>query len=1039
MIISAAQLKAFDFYLLRVPLLPYDRLEALHTQSIKSIFEDPLLQEAIYLASQDLHTTLLQWIAGTISLRPAKEHKLVISLYKYLLRMCTRCTPYGLFAGSATGTVTETPSRIRLDTTHRLQRAARLDMSYLSGITDTLMNDEALTEAMTFRMNSSLYNAGKTYRYYEYRLDKGKRKYFLSTFTHTPYLEQVMRLARNGARLDTLVAGLTDKGIEEIEARAFIRLLIQNQVLVSAWQPTITGTDHLGRLIRELEQSPAGAGPADRLREVRQLLQAPGLDTDGHAAIKQLIESTFPGVEGTDHIGMNLFYPTLVNAISKNTMGLLTGLLGRLLCLNQGGVPDSLLQFRQQFCDRYEEREIPLMTVLDSENGIGYGLMTGDKSSYTPFVDDLVLPGTTTRQPLSWDPYHRLLLEKFVAAQKDGSHAIELTEADLDQLVPDKKDTPLPATTPVLGTLLAGSADQLDNGDFRFVLKSFGGPGAMTLLGRFAADNEALEQKLQACMQQEKKAFAGCILAEIVHLPEGRSGNVLLRPRLGDFEIPFLGTSCAGKDFQLPVDDLYLSVRGNRVILRSRRLGKEIIPRLSSAHNYSGGLAIYRFLCDLQHQYGSLNVQWDWSFLEEQPFLPRVSYRQIILKRARWRLPAGSYGENLDAILTKHHIPGKVILAEGDNELLLDLSCSYAREILADRLEKGDAILFESLETENNRLVSGPMGFHCNELIIPLYTDDLSRQLLEATTLPEPRMRIGDNSWPGQLTGFRRSFAPGSEWLYVKIYCGTKWMDRLLTNELSMLTDELQEEGLTTCWFFVRYHDSGNHLRLRFRNPAGTGAAHKVLDRLYTFFAGYIEDDIIQKIQVDTYVRELERYGAAMELSEEFFFHDSEAVMRMLPYLTGEGHEEIRWLAALKGVDHLLDDFGYDTERKEQLLQRLQHSFFVEFNGDRHLINQLNQKYRDDSRMIVRLLEAGSDPSPLPAPVLEILQVRSIRTRPIIERLRRPPADYIHLFLNRLFVANQRMHELVIYHYLLKYYTSALAREKLQNTGKVLL
>ncbi|HEY0176078.1 MAG TPA: lantibiotic dehydratase C-terminal domain-containing protein [Pedobacter sp.] len=38
--------------------------------------------------------------------------------------------------------------------------------------------------------------------------------------------------------------------------------------------------------------------------------------------------------------------------------------------------------------------------------------------------------------------------------------------------------------------------------------------------------------------------------------------------------------------------------------------------------------------------------------------------------------------------------------------------------------------------------------------------------------------------------------------------------------------------------------------------------------------------------------------------------------------------------------------------------------------------------------------------------------------------------SYLHMFLNRIFIANQRMHELVVYHHMAKYYASVIARKK---------
>ncbi|MDR0295220.1 MAG: hypothetical protein LBH91_03380 [Prevotellaceae bacterium] len=42
-------------------------------------------------------------------------------------------------------------------------------------------------------------------------------------------------------------------------------------------------------------------------------------------------------------------------------------------------------------------------------------------------------------------------------------------------------------------------------------------------------------------------------------------------------------------------------------------------------------------------------------------------------------------------------------------------------------------------------------------------------------------------------------------------------------------------------------------------------------------------------------------------------------------------------------------------------------------------------------------------------------------------------SSYIHMTLNRLFRTQQRMHELVMYDYLFRYYTSMQARQKTMN------
>ena len=73
-----------------------------------------------------------------------------------------------------------------------------------------------------------------------------------------------------------------------------------------------------------------------------------------------------------------------------------------------------------------------------------------------------------------------------------------------------------------------------------------------------------------------------------------------------------------------------------------RRLGCEVVPRLTTAHNHIWrSLGVYRFLCALQWQQVVPGIKWDWGPLGSAPFLPRVVSGRVILSRARWNLGEG--------------------------------------------------------------------------------------------------------------------------------------------------------------------------------------------------------------------------------------------------------------------------------------------------------------------------------------------------------------------------------------------------------------
>src|SRR5688500_5203080 len=126
---------AHDFYLLRTPYLPLDFIRQFEgvslselSERLKVTFDDPALQEAIYIASPELFGEFMKWKQGTVT-DEKSEQKLVLSLYRYLLRMSSRCTPYGLFAGCAVGRFDD-QTRVTLADTAQYKKHSRLDMNY---------------------------------------------------------------------------------------------------------------------------------------------------------------------------------------------------------------------------------------------------------------------------------------------------------------------------------------------------------------------------------------------------------------------------------------------------------------------------------------------------------------------------------------------------------------------------------------------------------------------------------------------------------------------------------------------------------------------------------------------------------------------------------------------------------------------------------------------------------------------------------------------------------------------------------------------
>ncbi len=288
-----------------------------------------------------------------------------------------------------------------------------------------------------------------------------------------------------------------------------------------------------------------------------------------------------------------------------------------------------------------------------------------------------------------------------------------------------------------------------------------------------------------------------------------------------------------------------------------------------------------------------------------------------------------------------------------------------------------------------------------------------------------------------------RNFVVGSEWLYYKLYTGHKTGDVLLCQIIKPLTAEFNRNGWVDKWFFIRYVDPNYHLRIRFKvnNDQNLG---NIITAMYNCLQPWIKNDLIWKIQLDTYQRELERYGPnTMELSESLFHYDSEAAVHFLDLIEGDEGEELRWLFGLRSIDNLLDSFAFALEKKKELLETYKIAFGKEFGMSRFLKKQLDDKYRKERGKIAHFMTFIKEREPNYGPILDILQNKKEHISPIAQKLvelnksNRLEIDldnlvgsYIHMLMNRLFKSKNRLNEMVCYDFLYRYYCTLFAISK---------
>ncbi|MFV0329285.1 MAG: thiopeptide-type bacteriocin biosynthesis protein [Dysgonomonas sp.] len=287
----------------------------------------------------------------------------------------------------------------------------------------------------------------------------------------------------------------------------------------------------------------------------------------------------------------------------------------------------------------------------------------------------------------------------------------------------------------------------------------------------------------------------------------------------------------------------------------------------------------------------------------------------------------------------------------------------------------------------------------------------------------------------------KRTFTPGSEWIYFKIYAGSKTLDNILLQDISYIVNKLNKLSIIEKWFFIRYADPDSHIRVRFliNNSKHIG---EVITLLHQRLEYLIKSNSVWKIQLDTYRRELERYGYnTIEETEQIFYKDSECILDILKLIKKFQNENYRWMIALTMIDSLLSDFSFNMESKFQLMETMSCSFMLEFGFNKFNSKQFNSKFRDKKNIIESVLNNEIKDENFHK-LSEYVTKKTINLKSTVKQLQIKLVNsknsqldsllqsYIHMMLNRLFISKNRVHELVLYDFMRRYYTSEISKNK---------
>jgi thiopeptide-type bacteriocin biosynthesis protein len=953
--------------------------------------------------------------------------RLDAKLLRYLIRMSTRPTPFGLFAGVALGrwgpgtnlSIEKTAARTR----------TRLDMAWLLSFVFDLEALPEVRKQLCLVANSAAMVQGDRVVLATPAPSGASAPASEVSLRATGVVRRALALARQPIAYADLVIRLIEMtpGATPEKVDKLLDDLWQHTLLLTDLRPPLTTQDPA----RYVAQKLAGIPEADEARTKLETILASAAAWDDVTpsesipAYRQMVEQANAVNKAAEDMPYQIDMALALRDVQlSEAVGAEAARAAELL-LRMTPMPGGLsyiASYRQAFLTRYgHEREVPLLELLDPNTGLGPPNMQGHHHS----VD---IPAVRTSQR------SQLLHELAFAALRDRRHVVELDEATVARL---ETWTPSAETAPLSLDLCAfvAARDQaaLDSGEFLVIVgPNLGAQAAGRNLGRFA-DLLAPEgpAALERTARAEEVHVPDLLSAELVYLPPRfRSANVVIRPATRSHEIAVAVSPGVPAASVIPLDELVIGVRAGRFYVRWPAGDREILVRAGHMLNNMNAPDHCRFLADVSHDGRALLSSFDWGPAESFPFLPRVQTGRIVLRPAEWRVDKGSlppdspadFRSDLARWRERWSVPRHVLLSAGDNRLVLDLDDPRQAEELrteVEDLKDGRKVLLqEVLPALDETWVLGPEGHYLTEFVVSmvLRPDHLTPKKvppLASTLTVEGNTRTADSGNNGRkadnlvVAPAIRLRPPGSEWLFAKLYCSRTLEEDLISSPVRIFAEQACEEGLAEEWFFIRYSDPDPHIRLRFRGQPDR-LTSELLPSLCAWAGGLMSDGRCMRFALDTYDREIERYGgpAGTTVAESVFAADSRAVATLLNLLLERELQIDRTTLAILSVDDLLLSLGLSESERLQWYKDQDPAW-----------DEVGPIYRQRKALLRALL---SDPQrlldePGGAAVALVLAARRAALAPVADRLRnladqgeltqKPSvlySSYVHLHFNRL-------------------------------------
>ena len=1006
----------FSSAVIRTPRYPLNGIRQIPSDLKECIafFQSWLVQKevrnALSIASPDLLERADVCLAGK---DPREQQKMINTLLKYFIRMHARATPFGMFSGITAGSIAKSTNLIPEHNKSDLIKA-RINFNLLWQVSDIVQTSLNSYSSVRFKKNPTLFRYNNSIHCVVHYKSNGQRMFRLNVVEYEKYLQFLFNheeIIEYKQITDVVREFIEDANATDVNE--FIQTLLNEQLIYFDLDVPIVSDNCTADYVNKIKSlSPTLAESLNRVNELLEALENPENDIQlTLGQVMDVLQKQQIPISKKNILRLDTYrnFESSTVSIQVKEQLLLT-----LAVLNQWHTRNASEIYRL-FNTKFEGKCVPLLHLLDEELGIQFSADGGYNS-------DLLSGLKFNSSHKIEKDFSSVLAERVQNVSERLKQHIELSSKELLQGPLHDLITKLPSSFAVSATLYTN-----DDGKEIIHLHSSHSCSAANLLTRFSHLNEDLYNIIKEVIDTEEEQFPDIIFAEVVHIPSPAHGNVASRGALRDYEIVFFSESTSNAN-RITLDDLWVYCEDNFVKLWSKKLNKQVIPRLTSAHNFGyQSLGIYEFLCSLQLQYNSApSISTSFSS-NLQRYSPRISIDNVIVSPACWRIKREDLAkifdgnrfmqDHWDYLVINFSLEPWVQYSVADNSLQICLTNFVFWQLLMAETEgKSEISLYESLCMKYISRVYNSEGQFAHEIIIP-YLNKSSKDMIRTGATP-----VIENK--------KDKFLPGDQWLSLKLYAAPSTCESILLEIIHPYVKNLSKSNKLDNFFYIRYIDNDFHLRLRF--SADSDLLLDIFQNLREILEPELQCGRLHRVEYFTYDRETERYGGhhCIDICESIFSIESKTIIELLAN-NQDKIDNLRWRAALKLFDAMLCAFDYSIEQKLTFASKGRAIFGREFGDDLYMRNQLGSKYRNHKNYIETDFFDGSIDEI--ANVIQLVHFNyknsihflasKIRSRLVDEdKIYKVLSSLIHMLINRIFVSSPRQHELVVYDYMRRIY-----------------